>query len=197
MFPIEVLLLLGALLVIVLLGGAVLLLAVFLRWRRCRTSRETQVEYPSPDFGSCADFKIERYPRSEILYPLRYWLINGNTAEIEYYVVPSQFARLRVAEIGNLNIPVAFRDEPYQSVAEFPLDGIRVELYQSPAGRQLLYWQRGEFDYALIAATPQMNMIGGVSETFVSETLAVRTRPRLDLSQIITQSPPSPDEDDE
>ena len=55
-----------------------------------------QEEYTSPDFGDTAGFAITSYPSNDILIPGRFWLINGRTAEIEYNIVPNNFARLRV-----------------------------------------------------------------------------------------------------
>ena len=56
-----------------------------------------QREYTSPDYARTAGFAISEHPDTEILIPQRFWLINDNTAEIEYLIVPSGFARLRAA----------------------------------------------------------------------------------------------------
>ena len=138
-------------------------------------TRDYQEEYTSPDFGDTAGFAITSYPSNDILIPGRFWLINGRTAEIEYNIVPNNFARLRVAEDGNLDIPDAFTDNEHESAATYPVGDIEVTQSQSPGRRSMLQWRKGEFEYVLLSEEPEMNVLGGVSTDFVTQTEANKT----------------------
>lgn len=138
-------------------------------------TRDYQEEYTSPDFGDTAGFAITSYPSNDILIPGRFWLINGRTAEIEYNIVPNNFARLRVAEDGNLDIPDAFTDNEHESAATYPVGDIEVTQNQSPGRRSMLQWRKGEFEYVLLSEEPEMNVLGGVSTDFVTQTEANKT----------------------
>ena len=138
-------------------------------------SRDYQEEYSAPDFGETAGFAITSYPSNDILIPGRFWLINGKTAEIEYNIVPDNFARLRVAELGNLDIPDAFTENAYESVTTYSVEGIEVTQSQSPGRRGMIQWRKGEFEYVPLSEEPQMNLIGGVSTDFVTQTEANKT----------------------
>lgn len=138
-------------------------------------TRDYQEEYTSPDFGDTAGFAITSYPSNDILIPGRFWLINGRTAEIEYNIVPNNFARLRVAEDGNLDIPDAFTDNEHESATTYPVGDIEVTQSQSPGRRSMLQWRKGEFEYVLLSEEPEMNVLGGVSTDFVTQTEANKT----------------------
>lgn len=82
-----------------------------------------QREYTSPDYARTAGFAISEHPDTEILIPQRFWLINDNTAEIEYLIVPSGFARLRAAPAGTLDIPDSFLKQTGKIVVKFQRRG--------------------------------------------------------------------------
>lgn len=131
-----------------------------------------QREYTTPNFARTAGFVISSHPDSEILVPQRFWLINDNTAEIEYLIVPGSFARLRAAPAGLLELPDSFLDGPFESVAEYPVDGIMVTQSQSPGRDGMLRWTKDGFDYALLVNNPEMNLLGGVAPDFVRQSNA-------------------------
>ena len=132
-----------------------------------------QQEYTAPSFPRTAGFAITSHPESEILVPHRFWLINHNTAEIEYVITPDNFARLRAAPAGTLDIPDEFNDQEYESVASYDIDGITVTQSQSPGRNGMLQWTRDGFDFALFAQNPQMNLLGGVATDFVQQSAAI------------------------
>ena len=96
-----------------------------------------QQEYSAPTFSRTAGFSITSHPDNEILVPHRMWLINHGTAEIEYVITPDNFARLRAAPAGTMDIPDGFSDQEYESVASYKIDGITVTHSQSP-GRNVM-----------------------------------------------------------
>lgn len=131
---------------------------------------EFRVEYDTPDFSEKAGFQITRYPDHEIAEPSRNWLINNDTAEIEYNIVPGNPLQLRVAETDQLRIPEEYRIEPYESVAEYEIDGIPVKQYQSPGRRGMVTWSNNGFDYVIVAPDPEMNLLSGLADDFVRNT---------------------------
>lgn len=132
-----------------------------------------QQEYSAPTFTRTAGFAITSHPDTEILVPHRMWLINHGTAEIEYVITPDNFARLRAAPAGTMDIPDGFADQEYESVASYQIDGITVTQSQSPGRNGMLQWTRDGFDFALFADTPEMNLLGGVATDFVQQSAAV------------------------
>lgn len=133
-----------------------------------------QQEYTAPTFPRTAGFAITSHPDSEILVPRRTWLINHGTAEIEYVITPDNFARLRAAPTGTMDIPDGFSDQEYESVYSYQIDGITVTQSQSPGRDGMLQWNRDGFDFALFAETPEMNLLGGVATDFVRQTAATQ-----------------------
>lgn len=133
-----------------------------------------QQEYSSPAFPRTAGFAITSHPESEILVPHRMWLINHGTAEIEYVITPDNFARLRAAPAGTMEIPDGFSDQEYESVFSYQIDGITVTQSQSPGRNGMLQWTRDGFDFALFAETPEMNLLGGVATDFVRQSAAAQ-----------------------
>lgn len=134
-----------------------------------------QQEYSAPTFSRTAGFSITSHPDNEILVPHRMWLINHGTAEIEYVITPDNFARLRAAPAGAMDIPDGFSDQEYESVASYKIDGITVTQSQSPGRNGMLQWTRDGFDFALFAETPEMNLLGGVATDFVRQSAAAET----------------------
>ena len=134
-----------------------------------------QQEYSAPTFSRTAGFSITSHPDNEILVPHRMWLINHGTAEIEYVITPDNFARLRAAPAGTMDIPDGFSDQEYESVASYKIDGITVTQSQSPGRNGMLQWTRDGFDFALFAETPEMNLLGGVATDFVRQSAAAET----------------------
>ena len=134
-----------------------------------------QREYSAPNYARTAGFAIRSHPDSEILRPRRFWLVNEATAEIEYTITPDNFARLRAAPAGSLDIPDSYQNAEYESVAEYEIDGITITQSQSPGRDGMLRWSRDGFDFALLAETPEMNLLGGVADEFVRQSAAQRT----------------------
>lgn len=132
-----------------------------------------QQEYTTPSYPRTAGFAITTHPDSEILVPRRTWLINHGTAEIEYVITPDNFARLRAAPTGTLEIPDEFANQEYESVYSYKIDGITVTQSQSPGRNGMLQWTRDGFDFALFAQNPQMNLLGGVATEFVQQSAAI------------------------
>ncbi len=132
-----------------------------------------QQEYSAPNYPRTAGFAITSHPDNEILVPRRTWLINHGTAEIEYVITPDNFARLRAAPAGTLDIPDEFANQEYESVYTYEIDGISVTQSQSPGRNGMLQWTRDGFDFALFAQNPQMNLLGGVATEFVQQSAAV------------------------
>lgn len=163
---------LAVILVCLLAWGAVLV------WEQHRTllRQEYRVAYTLPDFTDAAGFRLDQYPSNEIVIPARYWLINNKVAEVEYDIVAGQTAYLRAAKQGEMLLPESYRDEPYESIAEYELDGIPVLQRQSPGRKALLTWSREEFDYALLLPEPEMNQTSGLAVDFVANTHAVQSR---------------------
>ena len=128
---------------------------------------------PRPTHPRTAGFAITSHPDNEILVPHRTWLINHGTAEIEYVITPDNFARLRAAPAGTLDIPDEFANQEYESVYTYEIDGITVTQSQSPGRNGMLQWTRDGFDFALFAQNPQMNLLGGVATEFVQQSAAV------------------------
>lgn len=152
--------------------AAVVFLAVKVRRQKEEwdpQGREMYISYPEPDYTNAAGFRIERFPQTEILIPQSYWLINDRIAEVEYNVVPSERVWLRLAESGCLECPAGCGEALYQSTATYLVDGVPVQQRQTAGGWTLLRWSRSGFDFALYAPSPQMNLLGGVIQTFVSE----------------------------
>lgn len=137
--------------------------------------RETRTEYLQPDFGERAGFRITEYPDHEIAEAGRNWLIEDDTAEIEYNIVPDNPMQLRVAETDQLRIPEEYRIEPYESVTEYEIDGIPVKQYQSPGRRGMVTWSKNGFDYVIVAPNPEMNLLSGMADDFVRNTETVKT----------------------
>ncbi len=136
---------------------------------------EFRVEYDTPDFSEKAGFQIIQYPDHEIAEPSRNWLINNDTAEIEYNIVPGNSLQLRVAETDQLRIPEEYTIEPYESVSEYEIDGIQVKQYQSPGRRGMVTWSNNGFDYVIVAPDPEMNLLSGMADDFVRNTEAVQS----------------------
>lgn len=131
-----------------------------------------QREYTAPTYARTAGFAIQTHPDSEILHPHRFWLVNDGTAEIEYIITPNQFARLRAAPSGTLDLPDSFLNADYESVNEYDIDGITVTQSQSPGRNGMLRWTRNDFDFVLLVDTPEMNLLGGVAPDFVQQSSA-------------------------
>ena len=112
------------------------------------------------------------YPSTDILIPGRFWLINRKTAEIEYNVIPAGSVRLRVAQTGQLDVPDTYLACQYENVATVLIDGTEVTLSQNPGRNAMASWTRNGFDYLLLCEEPQMNLLGGVIQDFVTQTTA-------------------------
>ena len=134
--------------------------------------RSYQEEYSAPDFTESAGFAVTMYPSTDILIPGRFWLINRKTAEIEYNVIPAGDVRLRVAQTGQLDVPDTYLAYQYENVATVLIDGTEVTLSQNPGRNTMASWTRNEFDYLLLCEEPQMNLLGGVIQDFVTQTTA-------------------------
>lgn len=134
--------------------------------------RSYQEEYSAPDFTESAGFAVTMYPSTDILIPGRFWLINRKTAEIEYNVIPAGGVRLRVAQTGQLDVPDTYLAYQYESVTTVLIDSTEVTLSQNPGRNAMASWTRNEFDYLLLCEEPQMNLLGGVIQDFVTQTTA-------------------------
>lgn len=152
--------------------------AAVLVWEQHRTliRQEYRVAYTVPDFTEAAGFRLEQYPDNEICIPTRYWLINNKVAEVEYDIVAGQSAYLRAAKQGEMLLPESYREEPYESSAEYQLGDVVVLQRQSPGRKALLTWDREEFEYALLLPQPEMNQTSGLAVDFVANTHAVESR---------------------
>ena len=122
--------------------------------------RSYQEEYSAPDFTESAGFAVTMYPSTDILIPGRFWLINRKTAEIEYNVIPAG------------DVPDTYLAYQYENVATVLIDGTEVTLSQNPGRNAMASWTRNEFDYLLLCEEPQMNLLGGVIQDFVTQTTA-------------------------
>ncbi|MGN0983263.1 MAG: hypothetical protein ACI4OI_00355, partial [Gemmiger sp.] len=116
---------------------------------------EFRVQYDTPDFTDKAGFSITAYPDHEIAIPMRFWLINNDTAEIEYNIVPSNQVQFRVAKTGLLRIPSEYRNADYESVTKYDIDGTTVTQSQSPGRKGMVTWSAGGFDYAILSMGPE------------------------------------------
>lgn len=134
--------------------------------------RSYQEEYSAPDFTESAGFAVTMYPSTDILIPGRFWLINRKTAEIEYNVIPAGGVRLRVAQTGQLDVPDTYLAYQYENVATVLIDSTEVTLSQNPGRNAMASWTRNGFDYLLLCEEPQMNLLGGVIQDFVTQTTA-------------------------
>ena len=80
--------------------------------------------------------------------------------------------RLRVAQTGQLDVPDTYLAYQYESVATVLIDGTEVTLSQNPGRNAMASWTRNGFDYLLLCEEPQMNLLGGVIQDFVTQTTA-------------------------
>ena len=134
--------------------------------------RSYQEEYSAPDFMERAGFAVTAYPSTDLLIPGRFWLINSKTAEIEYNAIPAGNVRLRVAQTGLIDVPDQYLSHKYESVTTILIDSVEVTLSQSPGRLAMASWTRSEFDYLLLCEEPQMNLLGGIIQDFVTQTTA-------------------------
>lgn len=135
--------------------------------------RSYQEEYSAPDFTESAGFAVTMYPSTDILIPGRFWLINRKTAEIEYNVIPAGGVRLRVAQTGQLDVPDTYPGLSIRKRGHWcRLTGTEVTLSQNPGRNAMASWTRNGFDYLLLCEEPQMNLLGGVIQDFVTQTTA-------------------------
>ncbi len=127
-------------------------------------------ENNTPRNGNTAGFSVDNFPSDEIMIPQQGWVINRTTAQIDYLIVPSQAAYLRIAQTGQLLIPDLYRNHEYQSTEEFTIDGVKITKRQTPGELALVTWEQDGFDYALYAEGSEMNLIGGILANFVATT---------------------------
>lgn len=158
-------------------GLAIALAAVSYALRnRKKTGREVHVEYLKPDYTRSAGFQLVSLPDDDILTPTRYWLVDGEIAEVEYAVAYSNDVTFRVAPVGNLQVPEKYAGFNYQSLGSYNVGDVDVTLQQSPGQASILNWSKNGFDYAVFAPGSEMNLMGGVSQQFVTESNAVYER---------------------
>lgn len=138
--------------------------------------REVHVEYAEPDYTRSAGFRMESIPDDDILTPTRYWLVDGEIAEIEYAVAYSDDITFRVAPAGNLQVPDKYADYDYESLGSYPVGDVDVTLQQSPGRASVFNWSKNGFDYAVFAPGSEMNLMGGVSQQFITQSNAVYNR---------------------
>ena len=86
--------------------------------------------------------------------------------------IPAGDVRLRVAQTGQLDVPDTYLAYQYENVATVLIDGTEVTLSQNPGRNAMASWTRNEFDYLLLCEEPQMNLLGGVIQDFVTQTTA-------------------------
>lgn len=155
-------------------GLAIALIAVahMLRGTK-KQSREVHVEYGEPDYTNSAGFRMESIPDDDILTPTRYWLVDGENAEIEYAVAYSDDITFRVAPAGRLQVPDKYADYDYESLGSYPVGDVDVTLQQSPGRASVFNWTKNGFDYAVFAPGSEMNLMGGVSQQFITQSNAV------------------------
>ena len=110
--------------------------------------RSYQEEYSAPDFTESAGFAVTMYPSTDILIPGR------------------------VAQTGQLDVPDTYLAYQYETVATVLIDGTEVTLSQNPGRNAMASWTRNGFDYLLLCEEPQMNLLGGVIQDFVTQTTA-------------------------
>ena len=158
-------------------GLAIALAAVSYALRRSKKpEREVHVEYLRPDYTRSAGFRLDTLPDDDILTPTRYWLVDGEIAEVEYSVAYSDDITFRVAPTGNLQVPDKYAGFDYESLGSYPVGDVDVTLQQSPGRASIMNWTRNGFDYAVFAPGAEMNLMGGVSQQFVTDSSAVYGR---------------------
>lgn len=163
-------LLLGLLLVVCLIRMGTMAAGYRSRMRTLDPGgREMYVSYETPDYPESAGFRVEKLPETGILIPQVYWLVNGCIAEIEYNIVPTQRAWLRLAKSGALHCADAYADMAFDSTSEYELDGIRITQQQMTGGFVCIRWSRNGFDFMFYAPEAQMNALNGMVETIVKE----------------------------
>ena len=69
-------------------------------------------------------------------------------------------------------MPDTYLPYQYENVATVLIDGTEVTLSQNPGRNAMASWTRNEFDYLLLCEEPQMNLLGGVIQDFVTQTTA-------------------------
>lgn len=131
--------------------------------------REIYISYEDTDFTGSAGFHINHLPQNEILIPQAYWLVGGCMAEIEYNVVPSQRAWLRVAKTGKLSCADAYQDMDYDSTMGYEIDDVQVLHRQVNGGFTMITWSRDGYDFMFYAPEPQMNAMNGSVDTLIRE----------------------------
>lgn len=136
-------------------------------------TREVHVEYAEPDYTRSAGFRVESIPDDDILTPTRYWLVDGEIAEIEYAVAYSDDITFRVAPAGNLQVPEKYAAYDYESLGSYPVGEVDVTLQQSPGRASVFNWTKNGFDYAVFAPGSEMTLMGGVSQQFITQSNAV------------------------
>lgn len=134
--------------------------------------REIWLQYDSGDFSDGGSIRLTSIPHDEIAIPVRYFLVGGSTAQVEYVVIPGHLLTLRAAPTGQLHIPQDYLDEDYQSTSSYDVEGTEVTHKASPSQRVLMTWTREQFDYAIYAREPEMNLMGGLIDDFVLGTNA-------------------------
>lgn len=158
-------------------GLAIALVAVVRAMRAAKhLPREVHVEYAEPDYTRSAGFRVENFPDDDILTPTRYWLVDGEIAEIEYSVAYSDDITFRVAPTGNLQVPDKYAGYDYESLGSYPVGDVDVTLQQSPGRASVFNWTKNGFDYAVFAPGSEMNLMGGVSQQFITQSNAVYNR---------------------
>lgn len=133
--------------------------------------KEMYLSYATPDFESTAGFCMQ-CPRTELLAPSAYWLVNDRIAQIVYDLVPAQQITLRAA-LGSedgVSCAEAYRDVAYDSSTVCYIDGVRVLLRQVTGGAVSASWSRDGVDYLLYGKGLQMNAIGGLLPIFIART---------------------------
>lgn len=161
-------------------GCLVLLAACRRTMRRTRRTdgRETYVEYEIPVYPGRNGFALNNLPDTDTLTPTRYWLVDDGIAEVEFSVEHSDDVTLRAAPTGNLELPVQYRGQEYESSNTFPVGDVQVTLQQSPGRESLFTWTQDGFDFAVFAPGAEMNVMGGISTEFVLGTSGVQRQRR-------------------
>lgn len=158
----------------VLALAAIIAVVVYLvrRHDESPNNREVYLAYENPDFTDLAGFHFESYPDNDVLIPGRSWLVNNNTAEIEYTIVPGKIGRLRAAPESMLDIPPDFDGAVFEASDQYEVAGTTVTQQNSPGRKATLSWSKDGFDYFFYAEDPEMNTMGGLSTDFVTLTKA-------------------------
>ena len=164
------------LLLLVLLVAAILY-GLYLSTREPppETVRQPWLEYKTDDFSDGGSIRLTSIPSSEIAIPVRYFLVGGSNAQVEYLIIPGHLVTLRVAPTGQLFIPESYLQESYQATNSYELAGIKVTHRASPSRRVIINWAKGGFDYVIYALEPEMNLMGGIIDDFVLRTNAEAT----------------------